>query len=617
MTSPLVRLPLVRWVSLAGLVLCPGLIAEAGDAASGADRSIAKMLEEVLLSPVFESRVYGLGAGVKGRELQVVLDAAALAAHALEPSAATQPRVRVLLVGGLDGSPSSTRAVLGALEWFGTAAGARPYRETLSLAAIPVTHPDALSRDEGRKTSAPTTVWSFPPAGTPYRGPFPAAQYLWRWVGSYAPDLVVEVLSPVERAETDWRLASAGSRQAEALARTLAVRPLAADGSLAAAVARVAPLGGGTIPALSVTPGTDGGGFLPELLKALDRNRFTGEDSPARQELLRRLRRTPLEVVKALRRTYGHELERVTYIPALALIGRLWSGAQEPGTAQLDDVERIVAPFVTGERAALPENPGGVSFAGHLVFAELARLTGQPRYTELARAAADFGFESDGRPKPAMPGHSEMSDAVFMGCPILARVGALTGESKYFDMALRHLRFIRRLTLREDGLYRHSPLDETAWGRGNGFPALGVAMTLTYVPRSHGVYAEMLAAYRAHMAALARHQDETGSWHQVVDYPASYRELTSTCMVTFAMLRGLRQGWLERAVYEPLVERAWRVILSRVADDGTLVDVCASTGKQPSLQAYLERPARVGRNSRGGAMALLVSNELIRWRANH
>ena len=70
-------------------------------------------------------------------------------------------------------------------------------------------------------------------------------------------------------------------------------------------------------------------------------------------------------------------------------------------------------------------------------------------------------------------------------------------------------------------------------------------------------------------------------------------------------------------MYEPLVERAWRVILSRVADDGTLVDVCASTGKQPSLQAYLERPARVGRNSRGGAMALLVSNELIRWRANH
>ena len=28
--------------------------------------------------------------------------------------------------------------------------------------------------------------------------------------------------------------------------------------------------------------------------------------------------------------------------------------------------------------------------------------------------------------------HNEMSDSVFMGCPILAEVGALTGETKYF-----------------------------------------------------------------------------------------------------------------------------------------------------------------------------------------
>ena len=69
--------------------------------------------------------------------------------------------------------------------------------------------------------------------------------------------------------------------------------------------------------------------------------------------------------------------------------------------------------------------------------------------------------------------HGEMSDAYFMATPLLAKVGKLTGEQKYFDLALRHIHFLENLVLRDDGLYRHSPLTDAAWGRGNAFPALG------------------------------------------------------------------------------------------------------------------------------------------------
>ena len=51
---------------------------------------------------------------------------------------------------------------------------------------------------------------------------------------------------------------------------------------------------------------------------------------------------------------------------------------------------------------------------------------------------------------------------------------------RYFrDGSRRHLQFMRELCVRDDGLYRHSPLDESPWGRGNGFPALGLALSLT------------------------------------------------------------------------------------------------------------------------------------------
>ena len=211
-----------------------------------------------------------------------------------------------------------------------------------------------------------------------------------------------------------------------------------------------------------------------------------------------------------------------------------------------------------------------------------------------------------------MPYHSEMSDAVFMACPILARVGKLTGEPKYFDMCARHFAFMKKLTMRDDHLYRHSPLDEAAWGRGNGFPALGLALTLTDLPADHPAYTSMLQDYRDHMAALAKVQDFTGHWRQVVDHPGSYRELTSTCMITFAMARGLRRGWLEPK-YRDHVDRGWQAVSGRVASDGGLIDVCTGTGKQPNLRAYYDRTAILGRDDRGGAMALLLATEMAAW----
>ena len=214
-----------------------------------------------------------------------------------------------------------------------------------------------------------------------------------------------------------------------------------------------------------------------------------------------------------------------------------------------------------------------------------------------------------------MPFHVEMSDAVFMGTPILVQVGHLTGEQKYHNMALRHMRFMLKLNLRKDGLHRHSPLDESAWGRGNGFPALGLALSLTNFPKNHPGRKEMLAAFQSHIAALVRHQDPTGMWHQVVDHPESYRELSSTSMITYSIIRGVRNGWLKEETYRPVITKAFNAIKTRIASDGTLVDVCTGTGKQKNLRAYFDRKALLGHDPRGGAMALLVTTEMAAWQA--
>ena len=76
------------------------------------------------------------------------------------------------------------------------------------------------------------------------------------------------------------------------------------------------------------------------------------------------------------------------------------------------------------------------------------------------------------------------------------------------------------------------------------------------------------------------------------------------------MLRGIRNGWLDKAAYQPRVEKAWRGVEQRISNDGTLLDVCESTNKQKTLADYLHRAALFEKDPRGGAMALLLAVEI-------
>ena len=465
------------------------------------------------------------------------------------------PKTQVLLIGGLDGSNSSVEQVMRAWEWFHgpQAAG---FREKFALAAIPVAHPHAWLNGDARSLT-------FPPEGDAYVSPNNVeAQYLWRWIGMHAPDYVI--------------VSSADSSLAQALASGEAYF--------------------GALPVI------EAGEPFASLLRPAG-------PSPARREIQARLRRPPLEAARQLAAVYGHELPSVVYIPALALVGRLRLGELTRDRSHLADVERIVRPYLDGE-PTLGENPTGSHLPGHLVFGELARLTGKQAYAAIARRAADLGFDTGGAMLESMPLHNEMSDSVFMGSAILAQAGNLSGDERYFQMALRHLRFMQKLVLRRDGLYRHSPLDEAAWGRGNGFPALGLTWSLLEMPENAPGRAEFMRAYRELIDSLLPHQDPTGMWLQVVDYPGSYRELSSTSMIGYALAAGLREGWISGPRYENALQRAWIAVQSRVAADGSLVDVCQSTGKQPNLRAYLDRIANFGRDDRGGAMALLFAVEI-------
>ena len=291
--------------------------------------------------------------------------------------------------------------------------------------------------------------------------------------------------------------------------------------------------------------------------------------------LLAFARREPLASV------YGQQLTEVVYIQSVALIARLRLGA-------LKEVARMAAPFVNGEKDSLAKvTPSHLS--GQLLFDDLHKRTRKAVYRERVMAAAaraEFSL------------YNEMSDGVFMGPPLLARAGKM-------DLAIEHFLALQKLCLRTDGLWRHSPLCDAAWGRGNAFPLLGLALTLEVDPRN----STLLPAYRQLAATLARHQTAEGLWRQVVDHPTAYEEFSATAMIGSALRKGVRHQWLERSIYQPVIDKAHEALKARTKPNGELTDVCESTGKQTTLEAYLTRKAIRGIDPRGGAMALYFATE--------
>jgi rhamnogalacturonyl hydrolase YesR len=383
---------------------------------------------------------------------------------------------------------------------------------------------------------------------------------LWRWIGAHAPDLVLV----------------AGT-----------------DRGLVDALSQNAVIDIGRIPSRRVEAST-------RFLQALTADIAV---SSAHQEIERRLARSPRTLAEELARVYGQQFAQPNYIGAMALVSRLRLG-------QGDDVARLLAPYLEGTQDSFAR-PSQSSLASHLLFFEYAQRAGDDRAKALVLRAAASGFTESGGLREFMPLHGGWSDSLFMDVPILALAGALTGERRYFDMAARHVAFMQQMLLRPDGLYRHQTSANAAWGRGNAFAALGLALTLSHFPNEHADSPRLLASYRAHMAALARHQDENGMWRNVIDRPGAYPEYSATAMIATAMQRGIRNGWIDRRTYEPLIQKAWHAILARTSADGRLVDVCESTGTRGLTDdEYLRRAAILGRDDRGGGMAMFFATEL-------
>jgi rhamnogalacturonyl hydrolase YesR len=82
-------------------------------------------------------------------------------------------------------------------------------------------------------------------------------------------------------------------------------------------------------------------------------------------------------------------------------------------------------------------------------------------------------------------------------------------------------------------------------------------------------------------------------------------------MFSFAMITGVKHGWLDAAAYGPVARKSWIAVVGYVDQNHDVTQVCEGTGKKDDLAYYYARKRRTG-DFHGQAPVLWAASALLR-----
>jgi unsaturated rhamnogalacturonyl hydrolase len=272
----------------------------------------------------------------------------------------------------------------------------------------------------------------------------------------------------------------------------------------------------------------------------------------------------------------------------------------------LDDAGALCAAFVKARRAGAP--------------GDLDRLIGTScTFVAQREFRLPDGTLARNRPQP----NTLWLDDMFMGVPALAQMGKLTGDTKYYDDAVRQVRqFSQRMFNPALGIYMHGWVQgmdvhpEFHWARANGWAVMAMVELLDVLPPDHPGYPYVLGQLRAHARGLAALQDGTGFWHQLLDRNDTYLETSATAIYAYALARAVDRGWIDGAAYAPVAMLAWNAVATKVNARGQVEGVCVGTGMGFDPAFYYYRPTSVYA-AHGYGPVLLAGAEIVNMLKSH
>ena len=173
-------------------------------------------------------------------------------------------------------------------------------------------------------------------------------------------------------------------------------------------------------------------------------------------------------------------------------------------------------------------------------------------------------------------------DALFMAPPVLARMSVATGDRRYLDYMDREwwetsaslYDPVEHLFFRDSRYFTQKQANgqKVFWSRGNGWVMGGLVKVIEVMPKDYPSRGKYVAQYKEMAERIAAIQGKDGLWRSGLLDPDAYDlpEVSGSAFFTYALAWGIHNGVLDRAKFEPVVERAWAGMLTHIYADGRL-----------------------------------------------
>jgi unsaturated rhamnogalacturonyl hydrolase len=190
-------------------------------------------------------------------------------------------------------------------------------------------------------------------------------------------------------------------------------------------------------------------------------------------------------------------------------------------------------------------------------------------------------------------------DALQMAMPVMARLGVLTKDNRYYEKMFSMYEFSKNnhggkglydtqahLWWRDKDFvppYTTPSGKNCYWSRGNGWVFAALVRVLAIMPKNAPHRDEYLKTYLEMANALLPLQRSDGFWNASLTDSTDFggKEMTGTALFVYGLAWGINNKVLDKKKMDPSVSKAWNAILKDCVHPNGFLGYVQGTGKEP------------------------------------